>query len=442
MKGAINASVALVIGVVILVLAASGITTTFNLADAFDPLGYKERQAKEADATIALQKSLDCAYYRCLSGCEDPRAIKECGYVNGEPNQAMLDRFCDKRFQDKDGRICGSNSLALPVSALSPVKEARAVFSNGKSTFKFDNKDKKSIDSCVAYLNRDDCDFTGTAPLGDIENVLIEIPPKLFTKKDAGVCHGIGGAEVRITASQLYIWSTDIGTGFLHTSLRTCEHPAYKCTGTPLQCSVRSDKDKCEDNDSGCKWEIGITEESTATESFVGWSADISVQASADPIVRQTGSYSIKIVGGNLLGKSITHQFSRPLSLTDGLSYQIKSNSISANEYRVFITDNSGKEAHVKKIQVVDSSWKQNKYVKSDFQLLSESFDWNNIKTVTFEIVSVRPAFTVLWIDSLGDSVGCIPDKVGQGEGPRPCQLFTDERKCSSNNCQWNPRIS
>ena len=154
------------------------------------------------------------------------------------------------------------------------------------------------------------------------------------------------------------------------------------------------------------------------------------------------GSNSIKIVGDNFLDKSITHHFSKPLSLTDGLSYQIRSNSISANEYVVFITDNSGKEAYVKKTQVVSSKWMQNKFAKSDFQLLSESFDWNNIKKVTFEIVSASPPFTVLWIDSLGKSVSCIPDKVGQGEGPRPCYLFTDEKKCSANNCQWNPKIS
>lgn len=313
MKGAINTGVAFVIGAVILAISASGITSTFNLADAFDPLGYKERQAKTEDANNALQEAITCAYYRCLEGCNSNKISESC-----------RQSFCDiknkdhLKFMDEDDRICGKDAMAFPVYPLQFVK-----FGTLKSgdSMNLDNSKSDKIDVCVRYEPpKDVCrdreyatKFEGTIDYIEFE---IEDDPKpantdhaileKIDKGNPGDCKALVriAEKASVKVDRFYLWGVKDRVsivGFtldrpIATSLKACGYPAYQCTKTPLECSARSGKDKCEDNDSGCKWD-----KSTST---------------------------------------------------------------------------------------------------------------------------------------------CKPGKVGQGEGPRPCQLFTDEKKCSANNCQWNPKIS
>ncbi len=261
MKGALNTTSAFVILVLLLAVGVAAIWGPFDLAQAYDPLGYKGRQAKQEQANAALQEAIECAYYRCLLGCKTAVGKGACGTVNGQFNEVRFKQFCDERFyEDEAGRICGNNAKALPVETLKSIKFAKIKSVKDEATYKLENKDKKLVDVCVFYEKRDNCDF-GTAD-SDINHVAMEISPEVFSKIDgSGTCGGgPTGANLIVDKDKLFIWAIkppELGS-FLRANLKACWFEAFECVnkqGVDLKkCEARTEPE-CKVKDSGCKWD-------------------------------------------------------------------------------------------------------------------------------------------------------------------------------------------
>ena len=121
MKGlAIGATVILVLGVILLFVVVPRMVGIENIANAFDPLGYKKRLASLGYGDD-LERATRCAQDRCFKGCG---YLKEENFKNDirwKHNEvSCYEQFCKKEKLDslklKEGdKVCNDNSKSYPV---------------------------------------------------------------------------------------------------------------------------------------------------------------------------------------------------------------------------------------------------------------------------------------------------------------------------------------
>jgi hypothetical protein len=92
--------ISIVVGVLVLFVALNFINPTWIEAMGFDPLGNKAK-LRSIELGDQLETAVKCAYDRCFKGCNSPDVA---GLKWG--NYECRRDFCDKKFQNSEGKIC------------------------------------------------------------------------------------------------------------------------------------------------------------------------------------------------------------------------------------------------------------------------------------------------------------------------------------------------
>jgi len=310
MKGALSSTMLIVLAVIVLAFGLSMVQGSFNLADAFDITGAKERQAALTRGDD-LEAASKCAYYRCFGddkggkGCNSEMAKS----ISWNDDKQKCSEFCKKEFQDKDGRICNDKARAHPVEFLpvgtatiqaDDLKEFGCVTPTDSCSLGFFGKristkgDKEILyidvneinslraagtEACVGHLDIPK-DLAQTGATATVVTVGV-----LLTGVSAGAGIGvatIGGTtayfaiekvledktitSVTLKSGAMYLWAQD-DSGFEQFAHRfitldffgsttdhvyLCGNPPPQCKGIPATCSGRQEN-KCT-RDLGCKF--------------------------------------------------------------------------------------------------------------------------------------------------------------------------------------------
>lgn len=250
MKIALNAKVLFAASIFVLILIFGSI---FDLAQIFDPSGYKARLSADQDAHESLQEAIECAYYRCAEGCNSYKISDIC-----------RERFCNEKFyEDDEGRICGKNAVGLTVETLNSVKTARIKSVSDDANFKLENRDGNLTDVCFIRNNNDDCDSNENRVYGSSDHIVLEMQQ---SKLDGilikipfigGSCHGLDGGQVRLNANKLHIWAVKENGQEAKVSLKTCGTKPVECVESRegLERCEGRDEGECRLANSGCEWD-------------------------------------------------------------------------------------------------------------------------------------------------------------------------------------------
>jgi len=159
---------------------------------------------KEAQLDL-LKNAIKCAYYRCEKGCDDIDD-EDFWKINCKSD------FCDEKWQDNDGKICGFDALQYPVE-VDIEKDITIV----KSEFIVSGEEP------ILRVSNDACTHGSTAG----RDPIIWVAKGLIQHEDENLC---GGESCELTSGKYYVSSKELpsltGPKFLASLL--CDSGKYK----------------------------------------------------------------------------------------------------------------------------------------------------------------------------------------------------------------------